>query len=136
KSKLFPTDLGIVVTDFLSENFDKIMDYNFTARIEEEFDEIANGKEEWSKMLERFYQPFHETVAHTMEHAARAKGEHVLGEDPETGKPVVARLGRFGPMVQIGSTEDEEKPRFAKLRLNQSIETITLPEAMELFRLP
>lgn len=136
KSKLFPTDLGIVVTDFLSEHFDKIMDYNFTARIEEEFDEIAKGKQVWNKMIDGFYHPFHETVAHTMETAGRAKGEHVLGDDPETGKPVVARLGRFGPMVQIGSTEDEEKPRFAKLRTNQSIETITLEEAMELFRLP
>ena len=136
KNKLFPTDLGMVVTDFLSEHFDKIMDYSFTAKIEEEFDEIAGGKQKWNKMIGDFYKPFHQSVEHTMEHAGRAKGEHELGVDPASGKPVVARLGRFGPMVQIGSTEDEEKPRFAKLRPNQSIETITLDEAMELFKLP
>jgi len=136
KNKLFPTDLGMVVTDFLSEHFDKIMDYSFTAKIEEEFDEIAGGKQKWNKMIGDFYKPFHQSVEHTMEHAGRAKGEHELGVDPVSGKPVVARLGRFGPMVQIGSTEDEEKPRFAKLRPNQSIETITLDEAMELFKLP
>ncbi|MBS1779141.1 MAG: type I DNA topoisomerase [Bacteroidetes bacterium] len=136
KNKLFPTDLGMVVTDFLSEHFDKIMDYSFTAKIEEEFDEIAGGKQKWNKMIGDFYKPFHQSVEHTMEHAGRAKGEHELGVDPASGKPVVARLGRFGPMVQIGSTEDEEKPRFAKLRTNQSIETITLDEAMELFKLP
>ncbi len=136
RNKLFPTDLGMVVTDFLSEYFDKIMDYSFTAKIEEEFDEIAQGKQVWNKMIDKFYHPFHEKVAYTMEHAGRVKGEHELGADPATGKPVVAKLGRFGPMVQIGSTEDEEKPRFAKLRPNQSIETITLEEAMELFKLP
>ncbi|MBN8671624.1 MAG: type I DNA topoisomerase [Flavipsychrobacter sp.] len=136
RNKLFPTDLGMVVTDFLSEHFDKIMDYSFTAKIEQEFDEIAQGREKWNKMIETFYQPFHQSVEHTMEHAGRAKGERELGPDPVTGKPVFARLGRFGPMVQIGTTEDEEKPRFAKLRTNQSIETITLDEAMELFKLP
>lgn len=136
RNKLFPTDLGMVVTDFLSEHFDKIMDYSFTAKIEQEFDEIAQGREKWNKMIETFYQPFHQSVEHTMEHAGRAKGERELGPDPATGKPVFARLGRFGPMVQIGTTEDEEKPRFAKLRTNQSIETITLDEAMELFKLP
>lgn len=136
RNKLFPTDLGMVVTDFLSEHFDRIMDYSFTAKIEQEFDEIAQGREKWNKMIETFYQPFHQSVEHTMEHAGRAKGERELGTDPATGKPVFARLGRFGPMVQIGTTEDEEKPRFAKLRTNQSIETITLDEAMELFKLP
>lgn len=136
KNKLFPTDLGMVVTDFLSEHFEKIMDYSFTAKIEGEFDEIAGGRQVWNKMLGDFYQPFHQSVEHTMEHAGRAKGEHELGNDPVSGKPVVARLGRFGPMVQIGATEDEEKPRFAKLRANQSIETITMEEAMELFKLP
>lgn len=136
RNKLFPTDLGMVVTDFLSEHFDRIMDYSFTAKIEQEFDEIAQGREKWNKMIETFYQPFHHSVEHTMEHAGRAKGERELGPDPATGKPVFARLGRFGPMVQIGTTEDEEKPRFAKLRTNQSIETITLDEAMELFKLP
>jgi DNA topoisomerase-1 len=136
RSKLFPTDLGMVVTDFLREHFDRVMDYSFTAKIEQEFDEIAKGKQEWSNMLNSFYHPFHERVEHTMETAGRVKGEHVLGTDPESGKPVVARLGRFGPMVQIGNSEDEEKPRFARLRTNQSIETITLDEAMELFKLP
>ena len=136
KSKLFPTDLGMVVTDFLKEHFTRVMDYGFTAKIEEEFDEIAQGKTEWSEMIDDFYHPFHERVENTIEHAARAKGEHILGDDPETGKPVVARLGRFGPMVQIGSTEDEEKPKFATLKPGQSIETITLEEALDLFKLP
>jgi len=136
RNKLFPTDLGLVVTDFLSEHFQKVMDYGFTAKIEQEFDEIAQGKIEWHKMIDSFYHPFHKNVEHTLEHAERAKGERHLGEDPESGKPVVARLGRFGPMVQIGGTEDEEKPRFAKLRTNQSIETISFDEAMELFKLP
>jgi len=112
------------------------MDYSFTAKIEEEFDEIAQGKKVWNKMIDTFYHPFHESVEHTMETAGRIKGERMLGTDAATGKPVVARLGRFGPMVQIGAAEGEEKPRFAKLRANQSIETITLDEAYELFRLP
>lgn len=136
RSKLFPTDLGMVVTDFLSEHFQRVMDYNFTAKIEEEFDQIATGREEWSQMLARFYNPFHELVEATMENAGRAAGERVLGDDPETGKPVIARLGRFGPMVQIGAQDDEEKPRYAKLKSDQSIATITMEEAMELFRLP
>ena len=142
KNKLFPTDLGMVVNDFLREHFEKVMDFDFTARIEAQFDRIAEGKEVWSKMIDDFYLPFHETVTHTIETASRAKGERELGTDPVTGKPVVARLGRFGPMVQIGisataeTAETEEKPRFAKLRTNQSIETITLDEAMELFKLP
>ncbi len=140
KNKLFPTDLGMVVTDFLREHFGKVMDYDFTAKIEAEFDHIAEGRQRWSKMIDDFYKPFHESVEHTIENAGRAKGERELGVDPQTGKPVVARLGRFGPMVQIGAagavgaTEAEEKPRFAKLRTNQSIETITLEEAMELIR--
>lgn len=136
KNKLFPSDLGMVVTDFLSENFRRIMDYSFTAKIEEEFDEIASGKVVWNKMIGDFYAPFHEQVEHTMETAGRIKGERVLGTDPESGKPVVARLGRFGPMVQIGNIEDEEKPRFATIKSNQSIETITFEEAMDLFKLP
>ncbi|MCB0698771.1 MAG: type I DNA topoisomerase [Chitinophagales bacterium] len=136
RNKLFPTDLGLVVTDFLNEHFKKVMDYGFTAKIEEEFDDIAEGSKQWQKMIDGFYHPFHDNVEHTMEHAERAKGEHHLGEDPESGKPVVARLGRFGPMVQIGTTEDEDKPRFARLRAHQSIETITYDEAMELFKLP
>lgn len=136
KNKLFPTDLGMVVTDFLSEHFSRIMDYGFTAKIEEEFDDIASGKVIWNKMIGNFYKPFHEQVAHTMEHAGRIKGERELGTDPESGKPVIARLGRFGPMIQIGSTEDEEKPRFATLKSGQSIETISFEEALDLFKLP
>jgi len=136
KSKLFPTDLGMVVTDFLREHFANVMDYDFTANIEAEFDRIASGSKQWNTMIDEFYHPFHDNVAHTIETAERAKGEHILGTDPESGKQVVARLGRFGPMVQIGNADEEEKPRFAKLRQNQSIETISLEEALELFRLP
>ncbi|MCO5239125.1 MAG: type I DNA topoisomerase [Chitinophagaceae bacterium] len=136
KAKLFPTDLGLVVTDFLKQHFDDIMDYGFTASIEEEFDEVAQGKLTWNKMLKDFYTPFKQDVDNTIETAERIKGERELGTDPATGKPVVARMGRYGPMVQIGSTEDDEKPRFAKLKATQSIETISLEEAMDLFRLP
>jgi DNA topoisomerase-1 len=132
----------MVVCDFLREHFERVMDYDFTAKIEAEFDGIAQGKQKWNVMLDDFYHPFHENVEHTIETAGRAKGERELGLDPQSGKPVFARLGRFGPMVQIGASaptgapETEEKPKFAKLRTNQSIETITLEEAMELFRLP
>ncbi len=136
RNKLFPTDLGMVVTDFLSDHFKKVMDYSFTAKIEEEFDEIARGEKQWNKMIDEFYNPFHKDVEDTLLNAERAKGERLLGEDPTTGKPVSARLGRFGPMVQIGTVNDEEKPKFAKLKPNQSIETISMAEAMELFRLP
>ncbi|MFL5774357.1 MAG: type I DNA topoisomerase [Flavisolibacter sp.] len=135
KSKLFPTDLGLVVTDFLKQYFDDIMDYGFTARIEEEFDEVAQGKMRWSKMLDDFYNPFKKDVEKTIETAERIKGERELGKN-EYGKPVVARMGRYGPMVQIGRTEDEEKPKFARLKQNQSIETISYEEAMDLFKLP
>ncbi len=136
KGKLFPTDLGMVVTDFLNEHFTQVMDYSFTANIENEFDQIAAGKKIWNQMIGSFYGPFHKKVEDTMEHAERAKGERLLGTDPESGKPVTARLGRFGPMVQIGSAEDEEKPKFATIKSNQSIETITLEEALDLFKLP
>ncbi len=136
RAKLFPTDLGMVVTDFLKEHFTRVMDYSFTARIEEEFDEIAQGKMAWNQMIDSFYHPFHERVEKTIETAARAKGERELGKDPETGKAVIARLGRFGPMVQIGAADEEEKPRFATLKSSQSIETITLEEALDLFKLP
>lgn len=135
KSKLFPTDLGLVVTDFLNRYFTKVMDYSFTANIEKEFDEVADGRMEWSKMVEDFYNPFHSGVEHTLETAERAVGERTLGVN-EDGKPIIARMGRYGPMVQIGTQTDEEKPRFAKLTAGQSIETITLDEAMELFKLP
>lgn len=135
KSKLFPTDLGLVVTDFLSLHFDKVMDYSFTAEIEKEFDEIADGKIKWSKMVGDFYTPFHEGVEHTLENAVRSVGERALGTDAATGKPIIARMGRYGPMVQIGIAEGDEKPKFAKLKASQSIETITMEEAQELFKL-
>jgi len=136
KNKLSPTDLGLVVTDFLKLHFEKVMDFGFTAKIEGQFDEIADGKLKWSKMLENFYQPFHETIEHTLETAERAKGERELGFDPVSGKKLIARMGRYGPMVQIGHQDEEEKPRFAKLKASQSIETISFDEAMELFKLP
>jgi DNA topoisomerase I len=136
KSKLFPTDLGLVVTDFLKQYFDDIMDYGFTARIEEEFDEVAQGKMRWNKMLDDFYNPFKKDVEKTIETAERISGERELGVDPQSGKPVIARMGRYGPMVQIGIADEEEKPRFARLKRNQSIETINLEEALDLFRLP
>lgn len=136
KAKLFPTDLGLVVTDFLKQYFDDIMDYGFTARIENEFDDVAGGKLQWNKMIDDFYNPFKEDVDKTIETAERIKGERELGADPQSGKPVIARMGRFGPMVQIGSAEEEETPRFASLQKGQSIETITLDEALDLFKLP
>ncbi|MBW8683991.1 type I DNA topoisomerase [Chitinophaga rhizophila] len=136
KSKLFPTDLGMIVTDFLNQYFSSVMDYGFTAKIEGEFDEVAHGKKIWNKMLNDFYTPFHKDVENTLENAERVKGERLLGTDAESGKPIVARMGRYGPMIQIGKAEDEEKPKFAKMKSTQSIETITLDEAMELFRLP
>lgn len=136
KNKLFPTDIGMVVTDFLSEHFDKIMDYSFTADVEKQFDDIADGLKDWTKMIESFYNPFHNSIEDTLENAERAKGERRLGVDPKSGKPVLVRIGRYGPMVQIGEAEDEEKPKFASLLKNQSIETINLEEALELFKLP
>ena len=136
KSKLFPTDLGLVVTDFLKQYFDDIMDYGFTARIEEEFDEVAEGKMKWNKMIDDFYNPFKKDVEKTIETAERAKGERELGVDPISGKPIVARMGRFGPMVQIGIADENEKPHFAALKKGQSIETISLEEALDLFKLP
>ncbi len=140
KSKLFPTDLGLVVTDFLKEYFGDVMDYGFTASIEQEFDEIAAGKTLWTKMVDGFYKPFKKDIENTLETAERIKGERELGIDPVSGKRVIARMGRYGPMVQIGEintdNEEEEKPRFAKLKAVQSIETISLEEAMELFKLP
>lgn len=136
KSKLFPTDLGLVVTDFLKQYFDDIMDYHFTARIEQEFDEVASGNMKWNSMIDDFYIPFKKDVEKTIETAERIKGERELGIDAESGKKVIARMGRYGPMVQIGDVSDEDKPRFAKLKNTQSIETISFDEAMELFKLP
>jgi DNA topoisomerase-1 len=135
KSKLFPTDLGLIVTDFLNQHFENVMDYSFTANIEKEFDDIASGKIIWNKMVSGFYQPFHSGVSHTMETAERAVGERVLGVTEE-GKPITARMGKYGPMVQIGSSTDEEKPKFARLKAGQSIETIRFEDAIELFKLP
>lgn len=136
KNKLTPTDIGKVVNDFLVEHFEKILDYNFTASVEKQFDEIANGLVEWTKMIHDFYHPFHKSVETTIETSSRASGERILGDDPVSGKPVKARIGRFGPMVQIGNTEDEEKPRFASMIAGQSIDTIKLEEALKLFDLP
>jgi DNA topoisomerase-1 len=133
KSKLFPSDLGLVVTDFLKQYFDDIMDYGFTARIEGEFDEVAEGKMKWNKMINEFYTPFKIDVDKTIEEATRATGERELGIDPESGKPVIARMGRFGPMIQIGQADDTDKPRFSSIPTGQSIETITFEEAMSLF---
>lgn len=136
KSKLFPTDIGALVNDFLVEHFKGIVDFNFTAKVEKEFDEIAQGLKDWTAMLHEFYGPFHSEVETTIKTADRANSERELGIDPETGKKVSVRIGRFGPMVQIGTADDEEKPRFASLRSGQMIETITFEEAMELFKLP
>ncbi|MBP9663055.1 MAG: hypothetical protein KBD94_00430, partial [Pyrinomonadaceae bacterium] len=135
KAKLFPTDLGLVVTDFLNQHFEAIMDYGFTARIEEEFDEVADGRLEWHTMLDEFYGPFKKDVDNTIERAERVKAERELGIDPESGKPVVARMARYGPIIQIGSATEEEKPKFAKVPTGQSIETITFEEALALFKL-
>ena len=137
KGKLLPTDNGIVVNDFLMENFPGIMDYNFTAKVEEKFDKIAEGKTEWTKMLKTFYKTFEPEVEKTMNARSEHKaGERELGIDPKSGKPVFVKIGRFGPVVQIGSADDEEKPRFSQMPADKSIETITLDEALELFKLP
>jgi DNA topoisomerase-1 len=136
KSKLFPQDIGMIVNDFLTENFPEIVDFNFTAEIEEQFDEIAGGKLKWTGMLQKFYSPFHKTVESTLEKKERKTGVRVLGNHPETGEPVTVRMGRFGPVAQIGNTENDAKPRFASLAKNQLLETITLEEALNLFRLP
>ncbi len=137
KGKLLPTDIGIVVNDFLQKNFPGIMDYNFTARVEQEFDKIAEGGEEWKKMMKDFYGNFEPTVEKAMKKREDHKaGERELGIDPKSNKPVFVKIGRFGPVVQIGTADDNEKPRFAQLPADKSIETITLDEALELFKLP
>jgi len=136
KNKLIPTDIGTVVNGFLTEHFDQILDYNFTASVEAKFDQIAHGQEEWTAMLDEFYQDFHPHLKEVEENSERATGERVLGEDPKSGKPIIARIGRYGPMIQIGEAEDEEKPRFASLQKGQSIDTISLEEALDLFKLP
>ena len=136
RSKLFPTDIGIVVTDFLMKHFSQILDYQFTALVEKEFDEIAEGELEWQKMLTKFYGPFHKTVEKTTEKAERASGERVLGVDQKTGKEILVRVGRFGPIAQIGRSTETDKAKFASLKREQMLETITLEEALELFKLP
>lgn len=136
RRKLIPTDIGIVVNDFLVDYFKNILDYDFTAKVEESFDLIAEGKEDWTHMINSFYGKFHQNVETVEETAERATGERVLGVDTETGKNVYARIGRFGPMIQIGEAEDEDKPKFASLLATQSIHNITLEEALQLFTLP
>ncbi len=136
KGKMVPTDIGIIVTDFLVANFATILDYNFTAKVEQDFDEIASGDEDWKKMMKNFYKDFHPNVLDVEENADRASGERVLGKDPKSGKQVSVRLGRFGPMVQVGTVDDEEKPTFASLLPDQSLNTITFEQAMDLFKLP
>ena len=136
KGKLFPTDIGLIVNDFLEQYFQNIMNYNFTASVEKQFDEIAVGKLNWPNMIERFYNPFHSKVDSATQTSERSKGEKQLGVDPSTGKPVSVKIGRFGPIAQMGEVSDEEKPRFASLLKGQSLETITLEEALDLFRLP
>ncbi len=137
KSKLFPTDTGTVVNDFLTEYFPDILDYNFTASVEKEFDEIAEGEVQWTSIMKTFYNQFHPSVEKTLSIKTEHKvGERILGEEPGTGKTVSVKIGRFGPVVQIGTVDDEEKPRFAQMKKGQSMETITLEEALELFKLP
>ncbi len=135
KGKLVPTDIGMIVNDFLVDHFGDIVDYNFTAKVEEDFDDIADGKEEWTQMMKDFYAKFHPQVEDVQENAERESGERILGEDPETGKPVLVRLGKFGPMAQIGGPDDEDK-KFASLMPDQQLHLVTFEEVMDLFKLP
>jgi len=136
KGKLIPTDIGKVVSGFLVEHFADILNYSFTANVEQEFDKIAEGKKDWIKMIKSFYKDFHPTVEYVSKNANRAKGERLLGIDPDSGKNVYARLGRFGAMVQIGEATDEEKPKFASLQADQTLGTISFNDALDLFKLP
>jgi DNA topoisomerase-1 len=136
KAKLFPSDIGMLVNDFLVDHFNEILDYNFTANVEKEFDEIAEGKIDWPQMIDKFYHPFHKKVDIAIETRNLSKGERILGADPQSGKPVIVRLGKFGPMAQLGESKKEEKPRYARLQPGQYIETITLEAALNLFKLP
>ena len=137
KGKLLPTDTGIVVNDFLMQYFPDILDYNFTASVEKQFDKIAEGKAKWSAMIKKFYKEFDPIVEKTMNIRAEHKaGERELGIDPKSGKPVFVKIGRFGPIVQIGRADDKEKPQFSQLPSDKGMETITLDEALELFKLP
>ena len=136
KGKLIPTDTGMIVTDFLVNHFENILDYNFTAKVEESFDDIAEGKEDWRAMMKDFYKGFHPQVEDVQENAERESGERILGTDPNSGRQVSVRLGKFGPMVQVGTVDDEEKPKFASLSPDQQLSSITFEEAMDLFKLP
>ncbi len=138
KNKLFPTDIGMVVTDFLVENFSEILDYNFTAKVEAQFDEIALGKKDWPKMIDKFYKPFHGLVEKALTVTAKKIGNRLVGNDPKTGLPIYSKIGRFGPYVQIGENPQDgvEKPKYASLLRGQHIDTITIEEALELFKLP
>ena len=136
KGKLVPTDIGMIVNDFLVNNFENILDYNFTAQVEQNFDEIAEGKEDWVKMIKGFYGDFQSTVKHVKEHAERESGERVLGEHPDSGRTVKVRLGKFGPIAQIGDADDEEPVVFASLNQDQQLDTISFEEALDLFQLP
>lgn len=136
KSKLFPTDIGTVVNNFLVEYFDNVLDYNFTANAEKEFDEIAEGNKAWNEMIKDFYGPFHARVEDTLEKSKKQSGERLLGVDPESGRNIYAKIGRYGAIVQIGESKDEEKPKFAGLNKGQSIDTVTMEEALEMFKLP
>ncbi|MDX1462420.1 MAG: type I DNA topoisomerase, partial [Marinirhabdus sp.] len=135
KGKLVPTDIGMIVNDFLVEHFGNILEYNFTAKVEEDFDDIAEGKEDWKHMMKDFYAKFHPHVEDVQENADRESGERILGEDPESGRPVLVRLGKYGPMAQIGAPDDEEK-KFASLRPDQQLHLVTFEEVMDLFKLP
>jgi DNA topoisomerase I len=136
KGKLFPTDIGILVNQFLLDHFTNIMDYNFTAHVEEDFDEIAQGKQVWNAMIGEFYTPFHKRIQKTLEETRKVSGEKLLGKDPDSGEPVYVKIGRYGPMVQLGESDTEKKPRFASMKKDQRLESITLEEALELFKLP
>lgn len=136
KNKMFPTDIGMLVNDFLVQYFKEVLDYNFTAFVEKEFDDIANGELKWQKMLKEFYSPFHKTVQQTEKESERVTGERILGKDPATGHTLLVRVGRFGPMAQIGTGDETEKPRYSKLRNDQRLDTITFEEALDLFKLP
>ncbi|MBQ7488983.1 MAG: type I DNA topoisomerase [Bacteroidales bacterium] len=136
KDKIFPTDIGIIVNDYLQENFESIMDYNFTAKVEKEFDDIAEGDLEWQKMISAFYKDFHPDIEQALAYSQKASGERLLGTDPKSGDNVYAKLGKYGPMIQIGENYENKKPRYARLKKTQSIENITLEEALDLFKLP
>ena len=136
KGKLVPTDIGMIVNDFLVENFETILDFNFTAEVEQNFDDIAKGVRDWKEMIKKFYSQFHSTVEHVKENAQRESGERILGVDPESGRPVKVRLGKFGPIAQIGDPTEELKPIYASLGPNQQLESITFKEVLELFKMP